>query len=392
MRLTIVIGGAVGALATIGVAVVRMRHLRKISLPQTLHLTLVGFGAVNRALVRLIAKDSARLLREHNMVVAYSAIIARHGAWEATGPGSELSAIDAALLAEKVKPLSQSCLPPGMRVHPLPSVGTIREIIARAASLYRGQRCIAEAIDVDYASGEPASSYLSQALHLGSHAVSANKGPVVHHLDHLEALAKASGVRYLYESAVMDGVPIFSCWRAGFQPGGAQLMGFRGCLNSTSSVVLSGMQEGESMEVSLRRAQEAGIAEADPSGDLRGMDAAVKVVALARALALHRAADGNAATSALPLTLDQVCEGLSPLPLYRPCLDDDGRHANPPRAPAPPLDDDRRHGAPDHRASPGRWPTRAQVATCRRRDCTRRRRLRHAASERICETRGACTR
>uniref|UniRef100_A0A7S3B5K5 Homoserine dehydrogenase n=1 Tax=Haptolina ericina TaxID=156174 RepID=A0A7S3B5K5_9EUKA len=84
----------------------------------------------------------------------------------------------------------------------------------------------------------------------------------------------------------MDGVPIFSTWRGGMEPGGARLVRFRGALNSTTSVVLSGMERGETMEQALQAAKDAGIAEADPTGDLSGMDAAVKVVALAVALEL----------------------------------------------------------------------------------------------------------
>ena len=297
----IVLGGAAGIVTAVLAA--RRYHSKR---PQVLHLTLVGFGAVNRALARLIAKDAPRLAKEHNMVVMYSAIIARHGAWEAVDSESELSAVEVAALADQVQPLRHSA-PRRMRSHPSPlSVESIRSIVSRTAS-FRGPRCLAEAIDVDYEAGEPATTYLSCALRGGSHAVSANKGPVVHHLEELEAIAARAGVRYLYESAVMDGVPIFACWRAGFQPGGAQLRGFRGCLNSTTSVVLSGMYEGKSMEVALRRAQEAGIAEADPSGDLSGMDAAVKVVALARALALHRAdGGGDGVADAPPLTLRDV--------------------------------------------------------------------------------------
>ena len=59
----------------------------------------------------------------------------------------------------------------------------------------------------------------------------------------------------------MDGVPIFSTWRAGFRPGLARLLRFRGALNSTTSVVLSGMARGQTMKEALVAAQDAGIAE-----------------------------------------------------------------------------------------------------------------------------------
>ena len=107
----------------------------------------------------------------------------------------------------------------------------------------------------------------------------------------------------MHESAVMDGVPIFSAWRGGFLPGGARLTKFRGCLNSTSSVVLSGMEDGQTFQAALKVAQDANIAEADPSGDLSGMDAAVKVVALAVALELRA---GTTASSTATFSLSDV--------------------------------------------------------------------------------------
>jgi homoserine dehydrogenase len=274
---------ALGA-AAIGAAFL-VAYRRRPGQPQTLYLTLIGFGAVHKALARLIFKDRERLLREHNLEVVYRAVIARHGAWEAA-PGSEMSS---ELVAELANGRTRLCDPgpAGVSHCAAPSVQTILEILSRTAS-GPGLRCICEAIDVDYVAAEPAASYLRQALRLGSHAVSANKGPVVHCHEELTDLAAARSVRYLHESAVMDGVPIFSCWRAGFAPGGARLLSFRGCLNSTSGVVLAGMHAGQTMAQALRTAQDAGIAEADPSGDLSGMDAAVKVVALTRALALDR--------------------------------------------------------------------------------------------------------
>ena len=69
-------------------------------MPETLTLTLVGFGAVNRALARLIARDEASLA-EKGLVVEYHAVIARHGCWEATG-AQGMSAADIGALADAV--------------------------------------------------------------------------------------------------------------------------------------------------------------------------------------------------------------------------------------------------------------------------------------------------
>ncbi len=121
-----------------------------------------------------------------------------------------------------------------------------------------------------------------QALEAGAHAISANKGPVVHAYRELTELAAAKGRRFLFESAVMDGVPIFSLFRETLPA--IEIRGFRGVLNSTTNVVLEGMEAGMTFDESIRQAQQLGVAESDPSDDIEGVDAAVKVVALANVL------------------------------------------------------------------------------------------------------------
>src|SRR5438876_2817104 len=75
----------------------------------------------------------------------------------------------------------------------------------------------------------------------------------------------------------MDGAPIFSLFDT--LPA-IHLRGFRGILNSTTNTILSGMEQGLSFEQSLKHAQEIGLAETDPTHDVEGWDATVKVAAL----------------------------------------------------------------------------------------------------------------
>jgi homoserine dehydrogenase len=77
---------------------------------------------------------------------------------------------------------------------------------------------------------------------------------------------------------VMDGTPIFSMFPHGLPA--VELRGFRGILNSTTNVVLAEMERGLSLEEAVKVAQQIGVAETDPSDDLDGWDAAVKVAAL----------------------------------------------------------------------------------------------------------------
>ena len=148
------------------------------------------------------------------------------------------------------------------------------------------EKCEADALiettPVNYQTGEPAIAYLRQALNKGLHAITANKGPVVHGYRELDSLAKKNRVSFLFESAVMDGAPVFSIARSGLT--GAKVTGFSGILNSTTNLILSRMEDGETQEEAIRYAQSIGIAESDPSGDVDGWDAAVKVAALVTVL------------------------------------------------------------------------------------------------------------
>jgi homoserine dehydrogenase len=80
----------------------------------------------------------------------------------------------------------------------------------------------------------------------------------------------------------MDGAPIFSLFREALP--GARLIAFRGILNSTTNLILTRMEAGEPFTQAVAYAQSIGIAETDPSGDIDGWDAAVKVAALATVL------------------------------------------------------------------------------------------------------------
>jgi homoserine dehydrogenase len=145
-----------------------------------------------------------------------------------------------------------------------------------------GADALVETTPVDYQTGEPALGYLREAIKSGMHAVTANKGPVVHGYQELTNLARRAGLSFYFESAVMDGAPVFSIARCGLP--GASVQGFSGILNSTTNLILTRMEAGETQEEAITYAQSIGIAESDPSGDVDGWDAAVKVAALATVL------------------------------------------------------------------------------------------------------------
>ena len=154
--------------------------------------------------------------------------------------------------------------------------------------------------------GEPAISFITMALQSKMHVVSANKVPLAHTRSYgakvgrggveetywkLQQLAQSNNVTYQHESAVMDGVPLFSLWKYALPH--TTVTSIRGCLNSTTTMILSRMEGsiddedgrfddfgGESFHDALIAAKEMGIVEEDDSLDLDGYDAAVKLRAL----------------------------------------------------------------------------------------------------------------
>lgn len=221
------------------------------------NICLIGFGNVGRALVRLL-EDKRALLRD------------RHGIeWRLSGLMTRRMGALAA--PQGFDPFGDS-LPA-----PLPEGTTVREWLGAAHA-----DVLFEASSLAPRTGEPAISYLRAALERGLPAITANKGPVVHGYRALRQLAGATGGAFRFESAVMDGAPIFSLFRRTLPA--IEVAGFRGILNSTTNVILAEMERGLSLEEGVREAQRRGLAETDPSADIDGWDAAVKVAALVQVI------------------------------------------------------------------------------------------------------------
>ena len=139
-----------------------------------------------------------------------------------------------------------------------------------------------EASSLNADTGEPAITHIRAALELGAHAISANKGPVLHAYRELTQLAESRGRRFFFESAMMDGAPVFSLFRSALPA--IEILGFRGVINSTTTVILESMEAGKCFDAAIAEAQRLGVAESDPSADIDGIDAAVKVVEVANVL------------------------------------------------------------------------------------------------------------
>lgn len=160
--------------------------------------------------------------------------------------------------------------------------GTAFEAIAHTGRSTADLKVVVETTTLDIERGEPAISHVRTAIEAGCHVVTANKGPVAFAYEGLSAAAERAGVRFLFEGAVMDGIPIFNLVRETLPV--VRVMGFEGVINTTTNHILTAMEEGQDFDAALSRMQAAGIAEADASLDVDGWDAAAKVSALANVL------------------------------------------------------------------------------------------------------------
>jgi homoserine dehydrogenase len=131
-------------------------------------------------------------------------------------------------------------------------------------------------------SGEPATSHITAALNRGMHVITANKGPAALHLTALRALAAQKGLFLGIEGTVMAGTPSL---RLGWSSlAGADITRVRGIVNGTTNYILTQMEQGLDYAAALADAQKIGYAEADPTGDVEGHDAAGKAAILANVL------------------------------------------------------------------------------------------------------------
>ena len=225
---------------------------------------LVGFGNVARALAILLESKQETLKAEYGFSTRVVGIATAHHGIALNPAGVNI--------AEAIRLVTSGKSLEILSIKPVPK--SVLELIQA------GQADILfENSPVNHLTGQPAIDHLRAGLEYGMHAITANKGPVVYAYRELTDLAKAKGRRFLFESAVMDGAPIFSLFRGPLPA--IQVKGFFGILNSTTNMILEMMEQGKTFDEAVKYAQVIGLAETDPSGDVDGWDAAIKVAALA---------------------------------------------------------------------------------------------------------------
>jgi len=223
------------------------------------NLCFLGFGNVGRALARLFVAKSAELRDQYGIEFRVTGVASRRIGWLANSDGFEVATLLSNL------PLAEQ------------SADNITGWLKAAQP-----DAVFETTSLNPDSGQPAIDHVRAILDAGAHAITANKGVLVHGYQELAALARKQGKRLLFEAAVLDSAPVFSLFRETLPA--IKLRGFSGLFSSTTNVIIETMEAGRSFEEGLKTAQDLGVTETDASHDIDGWDATVKVCALANVL------------------------------------------------------------------------------------------------------------
>ena len=211
---------------------------------QTIRVGLLGFGTVGRAVWEIVGRNRERFRRERGVDLLIDRVLVRD--------------------EEKARRWcsDRSLPPPRLTTDPADVVENGIDVV------------------VEVIGGlEPAGTWVGRALEHGKPVVTANKKLLASRHDSLSVIARKAGVRLGFEASVAGGVPIVRV--LGDALCGDRVTEVCGIVNGTTNYILTSMAEtGDSLDAALRGAQAAGFAEADPSDDINGIDAAEKIAIL----------------------------------------------------------------------------------------------------------------
>jgi homoserine dehydrogenase len=231
------------------------------------NLAFVGFGTVGQGLADLLLEKKEELKRKYGMeyrVVAISdikvgSILDDRG----IDLREALKLADAGTSLEKL---------PAQRKG-LSAIETVRESPSNA---------MVEVTWTNIVDGEPGYSHIKTALSLGKHVVTSNKGPISLYYRELTRLADEKNVRLKFKGTVLSGTPTFNLFDGALA--GCSVSSIRGIVNGTTNYILTEMEKGFDYKGALKEAQQMGYAEADPTMDVEGGDAAAKITILSNVL------------------------------------------------------------------------------------------------------------
>lgn len=227
-------------------------------------IALIGFGVVGQSFARVLSKKQQELKQKHGIEAEVVAISGR-----SKGSVLDENGID---LEKLLSTFEETGTVESYHIgrKGLDSIQTIRE---------SGADVIVETTNTNLETGLPGLDHVKEALRLGKHVITSNKGPPALAYDDLKRIADENNVQFMIEATVMAGTPVVNTGRMSLA--GNKIHGFKGIINGTTNYILTKMEQGGGYDETLKEAKELGYAEADPAGDVEGWDAVGKVVILA---------------------------------------------------------------------------------------------------------------
>lgn len=244
------------------------------------HIALVGFGTVGQGLAEILLSKRLELLKHYGFdfdIVAISDLT--------FGTAFNPKGLDITSLLNNAR--AKQCF--SQNTVPWDALTMIKESNATI---------ICELAYTNLKTGEPAISHCQAAFASGKHIVTSNKGPAALAYRQLSTMARQHHVKFMIEGTVMSGTPVLNL--ANSPLAGCNITAAQGILNGTTNYILTQMETGMSYANALKKAQELGYAEADPSGDVEGYDTRGKVTILANVVMNY------------PLPINDVsCQGIT---------------------------------------------------------------------------------
>ncbi|SDO10970.1 homoserine dehydrogenase [Alkalicoccus daliensis] len=232
----------------------------------TVKLAFIGFGGVGQGLLQILLEKENELRLEEGLETQVVAVadVMKGSVYNPNGlDGNQLLS-----LAKEKRPLSEY-IGDSSTITGLDSIRTIQETNADV---------IVEVTFTDVNTGQPAIDHCRAAFEKGKSVITTNKGPVALAYQELSEAAENNGAFFGFEGTVMSGTPALRLPRETLC--GNKIHQITGILNGTTNYMLTEMEKGSSYEEALKKAQEQGFAEADPTSDVEGYDARYKAVIL----------------------------------------------------------------------------------------------------------------
>ncbi len=234
---------------------------------RTVRVALVGLGHVGRSFLELMT------LKRKTLRDRYGLELALVGVADSSGAVLGAGRIDHANLLRHKRAGRGVGQYPRLGHRGMPAVEMVRQVDADV---------ILDASPVNLRTGQPGLDCARIALKRRMSVVLANKAPLVLAYQELAEEARRQGVSLRFSATVCGSLPVINMGQRDWVA--CDIHRIEGILNSTTNYILSSMEVGRSFEDALREAQVEGVAEADPSLDIRGWDTANKLVIIANAV------------------------------------------------------------------------------------------------------------